>query len=354
MTRLLVVEDEQIVALDLQQGLSKMGYEVLATADNARDALILTHDQRPDLVLMDIKINGPMDGIEAGRHIADIGIPVIYLTAYSDADTVRRAAQSMPYGFLTKPYQLHEVAASIEVAMYKSGMERHLRETREKLIAEQDQLLTLLTYEIRTPLATINAAAESLRILDEAVSSPDRDRRYQRIAESIRRADYLVQLASRRDHSADQRGEPLIVDVLGLTRSLIEQFPARQQQQVQLQSARAQIQVRAFPELLQFALCNLLDNAFKFAPMGSPIHIDILYRERSKSMCWKISDSGPGVPPAERECIFEKYYRNEQSGTPGLGLGLYLTRQLLRGVGGEVSCSEVAQGACFEVTLPLS
>ena len=63
MTRLLVVEDEQIVALDLQQGLSKMGYEVLATADNARDALILTHDQRPDLVLMDIKINGPMDGI---------------------------------------------------------------------------------------------------------------------------------------------------------------------------------------------------------------------------------------------------------------------------------------------------
>ena len=352
MTRLLVVEDEQIVALDLQQGLGKMGYEVVALADNARNALILTHDLRPDLVLMDIKINGPMDGIEAGRHIADIGIPVIYLTAYSDADTVRRAAESMPYGFLTKPYQLHEVAASIEVALYKARMEQQLKAGREALIAEQDQLLALLTHEIRTPLATINAAAESLRILDAAARSPDRDRRYERIAESIRRADYLVQLAARNDHRGDRQGALREVDLVALSRDLIDQFPPRQQAQVKL-TAPDKAAVSAYPELLQFALGNLLDNAFKFAPAGSVINIDISPRER-KSVLWSISDSGPGIRPAERELIFDKYYRDEHGATPGLGLGLYLTRQLLQGVGGSVQAKDVAKGACFVVTLPLA
>lgn len=352
-SRLLVIEDEQIVALDLQQGLGKLGYQVLATVDNARDALILTHDLRPDLVLMDVKINGPMDGIEAGQHIAKIGIPVIYLTAYSDSDTVRRAAESMPYGFLTKPYQLHEVAASIEVALYKAAMERQLRQGREKLISEQDDLLALLTHEIRTPLATINAAAESLRILDAAACSPERDRRYERITEAIRRADYLVQLASRRDLGSDPRGPVLDVDLITLTRDLLDQLSARQQTQVQLQTHQSQLRVRAYPELLQFALCNLLDNAFKFSPAGSPVRIEIVRHERRPAVHWTISDAGPGVATAEQELIFDKYYRHGSTAVPGLGLGLYLTRQLLRSVGGEVRCVDVADGARFDVTLPL-
>jgi len=352
-SRILVVEDEQIVALDLQHGLGRLGYTVVATADNARNALILTHDQRPDLVLMDVKINGPMDGIEAGRHIANIGIPVIYLTAYSDGDTVRRAAESMPYGFLTKPYQLHEVAASIEVALYKAAAERQLREGREKLISEQDELLTLLTHEIRNPLATINAAAESLRILDAAARSPDRDRRYERIAEAIRRADYLVQLASRRDHAGDPRGLLLDVDLVTITRDLLDQLPTRQQAHIRLVTGKERLAVRAFHELLQFALGNLLDNALKFSPADTPIVIEIIRHERRPAVHWTISNAGPGVPSAERELIFDKYYRHGSAAVPGLGLGLYLTRQLLRGVGGEVRCVDVAEGARFDVSLPL-
>jgi CheY-like chemotaxis protein len=102
---LLLVEDEAVLAMDLAFMLQDMGYRVCATADRSDDAVALAHAHRPDLVLMDIVIKGGVDGIETSRRIAqEIGIPVIFLTAYSDAETVSRAAETAPYGYITKPY----------------------------------------------------------------------------------------------------------------------------------------------------------------------------------------------------------------------------------------------------------
>lgn len=124
---ILIVEDEQIIALDLQQTLESMGYSVVAMTDNGPDAIALARELYPSVVLMDIMLKGPMEGTEAGREIGRLGIPVIYLTAYSDAATIRDVAQSLPYGFLSKPFRLSELAPAIEVAIYKAAMERKLR-----------------------------------------------------------------------------------------------------------------------------------------------------------------------------------------------------------------------------------
>jgi diguanylate cyclase (GGDEF)-like protein/PAS domain S-box-containing protein len=131
-TCLLVVEDESIVALDLADQLSDMGYRVCATVDNGHDALACAQEHAPDLVLMDIVIKGDMDGVETAHRMAQLmHVPVVFLTAYSDNGTVMRAAQTAPYGYLTKPFQARELRAAIEVALYKATLERRLRESEQ-------------------------------------------------------------------------------------------------------------------------------------------------------------------------------------------------------------------------------
>jgi diguanylate cyclase (GGDEF)-like protein/PAS domain S-box-containing protein len=130
----LVVEDESVVAMDLDGQLHDMGYRVCGCVDNARDAIARARSDRPDLILMDIVLKGDMDGIAAASVIGkELRIPVLFLTAYSDDQTVERAANAWPYGYLTKPFQNRELRAGIEVALRKAGIERALRNSERWL-----------------------------------------------------------------------------------------------------------------------------------------------------------------------------------------------------------------------------
>lgn len=103
--KILIVEDEGIVAFNLQQRLQQMGYQVTGLAESGNEGLSLVSSQRPDLVLMDIHIKGEMDGIELARMLTrDHALPIIYLTAYSEDTTLERARQTQPYGYLIKPF----------------------------------------------------------------------------------------------------------------------------------------------------------------------------------------------------------------------------------------------------------
>ena len=126
---LLVVEDEAVVAMDIAGQLRDMGYRVCGCVDNGRDAIARARADWPDLVLMDVVLRGDMDGIAAAAAIgAELQIPILFLTAYSDDQTVDRAAGAMPYGYLTKPFQGRELRAVIEVALRKAEVERALRD----------------------------------------------------------------------------------------------------------------------------------------------------------------------------------------------------------------------------------
>ena len=129
---ILVVEDEAIVAMDLCQQLEDLGYRVVGTAATGEEAVQLAREFKPSLVLMDVVLRGDVDGIEAAKFINHTQhAPVVYLTAFSDDTTVRRAAETAPYGYLTKPYSIKELHAAIEVALYKSRLEQRLYESEQ-------------------------------------------------------------------------------------------------------------------------------------------------------------------------------------------------------------------------------
>ena len=111
-----VVEDEVIVARDIQSRLQKMGYEVIGTAARGEDAVERVLDLRPDLVMMDINLRGEMDGIDAATNIrAEYDVPIIFCTAYSNKETLARAKITVPYGYVLKPFDNRELEITIEI-----------------------------------------------------------------------------------------------------------------------------------------------------------------------------------------------------------------------------------------------
>ncbi|MGR9088787.1 MAG: PAS domain S-box protein, partial [Gammaproteobacteria bacterium] len=130
--KIMIVEDEGIIAMDIRSQLEGFGYEVVATAFSGGQAITLATQHRPDLVLMDIVLKGDMDGISAAQTIAEsMYIPIIFLTAYSDPSTLRRAKVTGAYGYLVKPFRPDELHASIEVALYKHQLEKKLKESEQ-------------------------------------------------------------------------------------------------------------------------------------------------------------------------------------------------------------------------------
>lgn len=173
---ILIVEDEAVIALDLKTQLAGLGYTVVGIAESGDQALALARKFRPDLTLMDVRLKGPMDGIQvASVLVRELHAPVLYLTSFSDTDTVQRAAQTGPYGYLTKPFEIKELRAGIEVALFKAGMERRLRESERwftsTLRCVQDGVLIT---EVDSRVRFMNSAAEALTgwTMEDAVGRP--------------------------------------------------------------------------------------------------------------------------------------------------------------------------------------
>ena len=132
--RVLIVEDERVVAEDVGRSLNKLGYSVVGIVSSGEEAVKKTEELGPDLVLMDIVLKGGMDGVEAAEEIRGrFRIPVVYVTAYADDETLKRAKETEPFGYILKPFEERELYTSIEVALYRHKMEAELRSSRQQL-----------------------------------------------------------------------------------------------------------------------------------------------------------------------------------------------------------------------------
>jgi hypothetical protein len=133
-TRILVVEDESIVAKDIQRTLEKLGYDVPATASSAASAYEKLEEVEPDLVFLDVKLKGEQDGVHIAEHIKDrYDIPVIFLTSFVDQDTIDRAKVTEPYGYLVKPFNEGDLKTTVEMALFKFSKDRELRLSEQRL-----------------------------------------------------------------------------------------------------------------------------------------------------------------------------------------------------------------------------
>lgn len=132
--RILVVEDERIVARDLANSLADLGYVVVGNVATGDDAVRSARESRPDLVLMDIRLAGAVDGVQAATRIrSEQDVPVIYLTAHSDDETLRRAKETAPFGYLVKPFKPPDLRCAIEIALHKHEIGARLREREQWL-----------------------------------------------------------------------------------------------------------------------------------------------------------------------------------------------------------------------------
>ncbi len=132
---ILIVEDEKIIAEDIKSTLLKFDYNIPLIIGNDEKAIKKAKELKPDLILMDIMIEGSINGIEAAKRInRELEIPIVFLTAYSDETILKQASESSPFGYLIKPFEDRELRATIEMAFYKSKMEKRLRKSRNFLL----------------------------------------------------------------------------------------------------------------------------------------------------------------------------------------------------------------------------
>jgi PAS domain S-box-containing protein len=133
--KILVVEDEKVVATDIEECLHKLGYSVVGAAASALGAIKRAVETEPDLVLMDIKLKGSLDGVDAAGELHDrLGIPVVYLTAYADGEILERAKQTSPAGYVLKPFDERALRSAVEIALHRHPQEQRLIESERRLI----------------------------------------------------------------------------------------------------------------------------------------------------------------------------------------------------------------------------
>ena len=123
--RILIVEDDAITALDLKYSLEDLGYEVIDTVDTGQDAIDVAAEKVPDVVLMDIKLKGDMEGIEAAEVISELRIPVIYLTANTDTDTFEKSNVKESYAFVSKPYDINKLDKTLKITINRAKLEEN-------------------------------------------------------------------------------------------------------------------------------------------------------------------------------------------------------------------------------------
>jgi PAS domain S-box-containing protein len=167
--KILVVEDEAIVASDIKDTLISLGYGVAGMAKSGEAALEKVAETRPDLVLMDIHLAGKKDGIEAAGEIhVKYGIPIIFLTAYADPALLERAKVTEPYGFIVKPYEERGLHSAIEMALYKYGVDQKLKESEDRLRKLNDEL----EARVAARTASLRQQLEFLQQLIDTIPAP--------------------------------------------------------------------------------------------------------------------------------------------------------------------------------------
>jgi len=164
--RILIVEDEAIIAMELERSLQNLGYAITSIENNGADAIRKAGEDRPDLILMDIRIQGDMDGIEAAEVIRNrYSIPVVFSTAFLDREKIERAKLTMPFGYLLKPIQERDLRITIEMALYAGKVENQRKASEQRLVHINNVLRA-----IRNVNQMINQEKDRIRLITQACS----------------------------------------------------------------------------------------------------------------------------------------------------------------------------------------
>ncbi|MBW4576676.1 MAG: response regulator [Aphanothece sp. CMT-3BRIN-NPC111] len=360
-TKLLVVEDEEIVAFDIESTLNTLGYDVIAVVPSGEEAIQEAATSKPDLVLMDIRLKGSMDGIQASESIIKhFNIPVVYLTAHADAATLERAKITTPFGYLVKPFEESALHTTIEIALSRHQAEETMRQALEKekeLNELKSQFLSFASHEFRMPLTTIRLSTDILEALCRKFLDAKTTKHFNRIYKSIAEMVQIINdiLVLEKAEAGKLEFEPTQLDIGEFCGELIEpfQFNAGEQYLITFNSPN-NLNACIDETLMRYILSNLLSNAIKYSPHGGNINVELNCED--ETVILRIQDWGIGIPQENQAQLFEPFYRaSNVRRIQGTGVGLSVVKQCVDLHGGQIAVeSELGVGTTFTVMLPVN
>ncbi|MCU0546570.1 MAG: ATP-binding protein [Oscillatoriaceae cyanobacterium Prado104] len=389
--KILVVEDEVIVAEDIAGRLKKLGYAVAGTVSSGEEAIQKAAETQPDLVLMDIVLKGEMDGVTASEKIRNnTDIPTVFLTAYADEKTLQRAKLTDPFGYIVKPFQQNDLRVAIEIAVHRHEIETKMRkalaaseasrEATEEKARRQNQYISMAAHELRNPLNTILISAELLELDRTRTGDESKPKSLRLVHSATQKMNQLIDdmLFMGRAESGRLKCNPLPINVVEFCYELLEQLRLGNEEKHQLILIPSDVTSAILDQKLLYGiLSNLIVNAIKYSPDGGKISLELGYQLidkepifslssecaeenysqknlNSPSVIFRVKDEGLGIPEPELGKIFEMFYRCKNTGKiKGNGLGLTIVKKAVELHGGSIWCeSKVGEGTTFTVALP--
>jgi signal transduction histidine kinase len=359
---ILVVEDESIIALDIETSLRQAGYGIVGMAASGEEAIAIVQHQRPDLVLMDIRLQGHLDGVETADCLKQqYQLPVVFLTAHADPSTLERAKAIQPFGYLIKPFVDQELVTTVEIALARYQAEAVIREALRK---EQEynelksRFVSVVSHEFRNPLNAILFSSELIHRYGPDLTDDRRETYFRRIHDSVKRMNVLLDevLTIGETESGQFQCCPQVLDLAQFCQLLIEELQPQELPRCPIAFTYqhpGHPQLRLDERLLRHILLNLLSNAIKYSPPGLSIFFDVVCSDRE--VIFRIQDQGIGIPLEDQAQLFHEFHRASNARRiPGTGLGLSIVKQCVELHGGEIEfISDVEKGSVFTVTLPL-
>ncbi|MDI1324985.1 MAG: ATP-binding protein [Algoriphagus sp.] len=386
--KILIVEDDSVSALLLQRALEKNNHIIIGIADSGEKALDLLEENQADIVMMDISLAGELDGIKTTEIINEkYDIPVVYLSASSDAETLNKVVGTNPSAYVIKPFNIRELNMVIELAIYKDRKEKELQKLNNEL-EEKVKLRTAELYEankeltkalekereinelksrivlnvshgFKTPLTSILSSAQLLQIYAEK-DHPFKQKiakHADKIENSVRTLNNLLTSVLFFGKADENKMEfrPKKVFTQAFVKELMDTVKAGIENDVKIKAEQVNLPktITTDGELLYQSFENLLSNAVKYSKDGQEVLFRLEYIEGR--LIATITDKGIGIPKREQSQLFDRFFRANNVGlVEGSGLGLSIVKKCIEVLNGEISfISEVDKGTTFTVSIPV-
>jgi len=359
---IMVVEDEIIIGMHISETLTDLGYQVTDIIASGEEAIERAAELKPDLILMDIILDGSINGTQAAKAIREsLNIPVVYLTAHTDKFTLNLAKETVPFGYVVKPFTERELYTAIEMALARYQAETEVRkalEAEKELNQLKSRFISMVSHEFRTPLFTILLSAGLLEKYRFQWAEDKKLTHIHRIQEAVTHMTGLLEdvLVIGQAEAGKIEVNPNPLDLKHFCEVLTEemQLTADNGQQIILvcPDFPANTLLKLDEKILRHILGNLLSNAIKYSPAKGQIWFELLWE--NETVIFQVKDEGIGIPLEDQTRIFEPFHRASNVSTiPGTGLGLSIVKKFLELHGGEIFMkSELAVGTEFTIKLP--
>jgi signal transduction histidine kinase len=358
----------------LEESLRKLGYNIVASARSGKDALEKIEATKPELVLMDFRLQGNVDGIDAAALVREkYDVPVVYLKDFDAIDSNEAAATVAPFDYIVTPFHEEELRTIIEIAIFKYRVEKrqaeenvyqHALEEFIRLfrlaqagIGVREEFISTAAHELKTPLTTLQLLVDAIkaRINDLGVQDEGLSTKLAAMEEHIEHSSAL--LCSVLDTSKISTGKFSLnfeeFDFVEMVRSVVESIsPIAQRAGCTVDIQAGSPIIGRWDRLrMEQVLNNLLSNGIKFGA-GKPVEVEIHLTNEGIQLL--VGDHGMGMSANTMEKIFQRYERGSSSSAQaGLGLGMFIADEIVKAHGGSMQVqSTLGAGSVFTVHLP--